>query len=113
MGLHSIWRGCLPVRFKPALSLSGGALAQRDAPTFKGSIYDSIVMKATNESCTLYTEDMPNGDVVKIADALDKFPYDQAVLCEGCSELPEDEYMDLQRMFRAYADAGYTLEGWW
>jgi hypothetical protein len=120
MGLDSIW--ILPGEdkgndrsdelpyFDPELHLVTGILF--DTPrSFRGKTYSELIELITGVS--LYQEEITNAKVKQMATALEEH-----VLKEADREFlylddKEQEYTDLKRMFRAFADAGASLNGWW
>ena len=117
MGLDSFWK--LPKRkkkpvFEPELMLCGGMLSGHGNGSFRGKVYDHLIESVTGVS--LYQEEIDDETVCLMADALDANPYD--TLPEEWTDgdygnVAADEYHDLQRMFRAFADKGATLHGGW
>ncbi len=76
--------------------------------SFSGKLYDTFVRRVTGTS--LYAERIFNSTVCKMADALEKYQDD------GNDEFTgeyADEYKDLVKMFRFYADAGAELISDW
>lgn len=121
MGLDSYWRKpadkehTQPPVFEPELRLCGGMLSGHGAGSFRGKVYSDLVERVTGES--LYQEVIDNATVCKMADALDKWePVPEPASIYGRQvqwAYTIEELRDLKRMFRAYADAGYELGGWW
>ena len=120
MGLDSIWvmpgedrehdrTDELPY-FDPELHLITGILF--DTPrAFRGKTYNEIIERITGIS--LYQEEIHNEKVNQMAVALEEHvltPEDKEYLY---LDDKEQEYTDLKRMFRAFADAGALLHGWW
>lgn len=114
MGLDSFWVPSLlskagPPKFDPPLNLCGGLMSESGEGSFRGKVYDSIISAVSGR--TLYDEEISTEEVREIAIALEgykpeKSDYDEHNICP-------QEYNDLKRMFRGYADAGYVLQGWW
>jgi hypothetical protein len=134
MGLDSFWallQGTEPPRFDPPLRLCGGMLSGDGNGSFRGKVDNCAVSGVAGIS--LYQERMPNADARRIATALEDylatgdggFEYDEwpprARRVRGsCREeielrrrYTDAEWADLARMFRAYADLGAELIGWW
>ena len=118
MGLDSFWKlpeDSKPPQFKEPLRLCGGMLSGSGEGSFRGKVYAGLIETITGES--LYKEDISNDTVKKMADALDKTSYADAMKSREANEygyeIGRAEYGHLQEMFRAYADAGATLHGWW
>ena len=121
MGLDCYWlveRGVWPEGLDD-LRLCGGLFSEHGQGSFRGKVYAELIEEISHIS--LYQEYLPNRDVRVIADALESTEY-QERWGEGKYELPwawynyrvtRDEYEDLRRMFRAYADVGAALVGWW
>ena len=128
MGLDSIWyipgetsedgNDKLPY-FDPELKLITGILF--DCPrSFRGKKYNDLVVHVANVD--LYQEEIPNAKVKEIAEYFDLVdPTIPEVLDEIKQHLGYkttdgealQQFNDLKRMFRAYADAGAILHGWW
>ena len=110
MGLDSFWE--LPdtqpdIHFDPEINLCGGMFSGMGEGSFRGKVYELIVESITGES--LYQKEIPN---VTVRAMVDKF--DSATFTEGNTwGIDEQEFNDLVRMFRAYANAGAVLKGWW
>lgn len=115
MGLDSFWvmpgeTDEHPVEhpvFVPLLRLCGGMFSEHGRQSFRGKVYSPIIERLTGVS--LYQDEIPNGIIQEIADKLDAADSSDM----GGYGLDQDEFLDLQRMFRTYADAGATLRGWW
>ncbi len=114
MGLDSYWRNpetdeILLLDFDPPLRLVGGMFSEYGNGSFRGKVYAPLLEAVTGVS--LYQQRISNHVIREMADVLDRTPFDPKFQIEyGVSE---QEYRDLQRMFRAYADAGAVLDGWW
>lgn len=112
MGLDSFWK--LPegavVNINPPLRLCGGMLSGSGKGSFRGKVYDRAVEAITGES--LYQLEIPNATIKKMADALENGQYETFEANASYGTSPQ-EFADIQRMFRIYADAGATLHGWW
>ena len=115
MGLDSIWKmpkkGMRHPVFEPPLSLCGGMLSCYGKYSFRGKVYNAIIEKVWG--CGLYLEEISNYDISKISDALEQTPYESLREYYPYDVFDESEYNDLKRMFKAYADAGASLLGWW
>ena len=115
MGLDLYWKpglaqdGTSKEITVPGLKLISGMLSGGGDGSFRGKCYDSVVAGVTGES--LYQEAIPNATVMRMFEALQKTPFEEA--CAHDPDLDEQQYTDLQRMFKAFAEAGYTLHGWW
>ena len=119
MGLDSFWT--MPEQKNAAalqtldlpeadkLSLCGGLFSGHGSGSFRGKVYDDVVRRITGVS--LYQENISNEDVKKMADALEKADFARAGWED--TENRRQEFSDLQKMFRLYADAGAELKGWW
>ena len=97
--------------FDPPLNLCGGIFSDNGSGSFRGKVYEGVIQEVTNGEVSLYVEQMPNADVRKISDAFNAVSWIQPICTRH--ELSTEGYLDLQRMFQAYADAGYCLAGWW
>ena len=100
------------------LNLCGGMLSANGLHSFRGKVYDGFICVVAGEEYSLYTEEMPNEDVCVIADSLEAYEWDHGNFYEGSTgfsdfEVSIGEFQDLKKMFRAYADAGAVLKGWW
>lgn len=75
--------------------------------SFRGKVYDDDVERITGES--LYQEEIDNTTVGEMADAL------EAALQEGDTVMVDGQnhLEPLALWFRAAADNGYTVNGWW
>lgn len=120
MGLDSFWHppedtDVIPPSFNPELKLCGGMFSAHGQGSFRGKVYNDLIERVTGVS--LYQEVIDNDTVRAMADKLASLPvasvpgsiYKQATSWDTSPE----EIKDLQRMFKGYADAGYTLKGWW
>jgi hypothetical protein len=108
MGLDNFWRlpeGKQPPVFMPSLRLSGGLLTEHGERSFRGSRYNDVVVAVTGVS--LYNEATLHEEVCRMSEKLDQHPWDSEW------NVTHEEYGDLQRMFRGYAEAGADLLGWW
>jgi hypothetical protein len=90
-------------------------------------VYDDIVDSITGVS--LYREMTDNETVRAMAACLEAADYDAHYgldkseksnplddvtdVFAGSNQINREEFADLQRMFRLYADAGANLHGWW
>ena len=84
--------------------------------SFRGKAYADFIENISGIS--LYQENMSNDEVREIAEALEAGDMKEMVelLREDWGGGEEDYFQhitDLTRMFRAYADAGAILHGWW
>jgi hypothetical protein len=131
MGLDSIWympgekeiceredhtfeeRLALHPTFDPELKLVGGMFSGNGRQSFRGKAYYEFVEQVTGVS--LYQDDIDNATIRKMADALEahELTPDESRELSYCDRKGEDEFNDLKRMFRTYADAGAFLHGWW
>jgi len=116
MGLDSYWvlpEGVDEPVFDPSLQLCGGLFSDACAKSFRGKVYADLVAKIADVD--LYTEILTNFVVKQIADSFEQESLDELVkVGAACQfQIAEDEIKDLRRMFRAYADAGAELNGWW
>jgi len=103
--------------FEPELELVTGILFDNPR-SFRGKVYNGLIESIANVS--LYQEEITNAKVREIAEYLDIW-----VPEEHLGELDEllgfsenasvnlKHYNDLKRSFRAFADAGASLCGWW
>lgn len=111
MGLDSYWvkEQKFVLEFDPPLHLCGGIFSSPEAGSFRGKMYNELIENISGIS--LYQLRISNEDVRQIAYALDRAgPEDLDGLYY---ELEERELEDLRRMFRAYADEGAAILGWW
>ena len=125
MGLDSIWmmpEECkdnpkeLPY-FDPELNLITGFLF--DCPrSFRGKVYNTLVESVTGVD--LYQEEIPNTVIKEMAVAFEEYPVmdnlgdlNDLLGFDGNASENLQHFNDLKRMFRAFADAGATLVGWW
>lgn len=113
MGLDNAWvrEGTaegLKLHFEPELHLTGGMYSGHGNGSFRGKVYEHIVLELTGQS--LYQQRIPAGVVrqmaEKIAEVDPQWATDRWRMRAG-------EFADLQRMFLAYAEAGADLIGWW
>ena len=96
----------LPKFDDPQPSLCGGMFSGHGFDgSFRGKVYAELVEDITGVS--LYSEWIDNDIVKLMADKLDAACQRQEYVY-GDSDL-----YDLARVFRAFADAGYSLTGWW
>jgi hypothetical protein len=124
MGLDSYWlkdeetHTPMELEFEPELNLISGIMSGSGSGSFRGKAYSDFIERISGIS--LYQETMPNSEVHKIANALedtdtdvmrqyfkDEWGFDES------KEYYDQHINDLTRMFRAYADAGAILHGWW
>jgi hypothetical protein len=108
MGLDSFWvkpgdNTPTPIVLDPPVNVIGGLFSGNGNDSFRGKCYDDVVLEASG--ITLYTERLPNRSVRLIANALDRRAAEDAAFAKS--------YRDFLRMFRAHADAGHDLLGWW
>lgn len=75
--------------------------------SFRGKVYEADIERITGES--LYQEEIDNGTVNDMADALEEAVANgDEVMVDG-----ENHLEPLALWFRAAADNGYTVNGWW
>jgi hypothetical protein len=101
-------------KFDPPLKLCGGLFSGNGAQSFRGKVYDGLIQHLTGHS--LYQEEIPNKTIREIAATLESCKpdiNDSNLNEEGRFHVSGKEYLDLIRMFRAYANTGATLHGWW
>jgi hypothetical protein len=116
MGLDSFWKlpkGRKQPLFKPDLHLIGGIFSGFGKGSFRGKVYAGLIEVVTGES--LYHETIPNTTIKEMADKMQVFNMTPE-MWEEWKPYEDDniqEWHDLVRMFRAYADAGASLHGWW
>jgi hypothetical protein len=117
MGLDSIWinnggsdnnNGTCP-DFVPPLSLCGGILSGNGADSFRGKVYSCLISEVTGES--LYQEEIPSDKIKGMAEKLNSASYNELWINEF--GVKYSEFIDLQRMFKKYSEAGFSLYGWW
>lgn len=112
MGLDSFWskdKETVHLEFDPPLNLCGGLFSGNGNGSFRGKVYSELIEWATGES--LYQERIPNETVKDMARKLNGIEFQEFLNMDYyCSE---EQWADLQRMFKAYADAGADLLGWW
>lgn len=114
MGLDSIWKCSKRVWFWRKPQLAAGLYSGHGQGSFRGGRYTDTVSALTPYS--LYSEELSNAQVREIAAALAAHSHEAAmtkVREKGGVELDADEYADLARVFRKYADAGASLTGSW
>ena len=124
MGLDNYWEApkgtsLEELTFDPPLRLCGGLFSGHGDGSFRGKVYSGIVEAITGVS--LYEDKIDNTTVCQMADALEKQDWDelsediQLELYDPDEDNAADarrDYVDLQRMFRGYAAAGYELNSW-
>lgn len=112
MGLDCYWE--LPrnevVTFDPEPSLVGGILSGHGGGSFRGKVYSSFVMDRADTS--LY-QDLDPEQVETIATALAETEWDDAFAGEYRNPRTRGEFVDLVRMFQAYAQAGARMRAWY
>ena len=128
MGLDSYWRvydaeDDGPTQEVPEVdldvSLCGGMLSGHGAESFRGKVYNDFIEELTDE--TLYQLCIRSDTIKTMAgDLEDHMEGQTSVWRLAVSELwgltlqeKEQQAIDLVKMFRAYADAGACLVGWW
>jgi hypothetical protein len=127
MGLDSYWvdpetRDVMELAFQPTLKLVGGVLSEHGNGSFRSKVYNTFIEAVTRQS--LYQDLIPNAVVREMATALEGVPeadiqpepeseHSDGLKPERQTHPSVDELRDLKRMFRAYADAGAALAGWW
>lgn len=120
MGLDNFWEhpdiddSACSLVFVPPLQLCGGMFSGNAAGSFRGRVYAPLIEHATGVS--LYEETIPNDTVRMMADALEGYlkSHPPRTAEDDDDDLRWDAHLpDLCRMFRAYADAGFDLRGWW
>lgn len=104
MGLDSFW---VNDEHKPAFiegefRVCGGMLSDHGNSSFRGKVYDELIKSITGQS--LYQKYISGETIKLMADALEAH-----LQFELCAE----EYDELKKMFRAHANAGHGLVGWW
>ncbi len=113
MGLDSFWKAPedheRSIQFDPPLQLCGGMFSAHGQGSFRGKVYDEVVMKITGE--TLYQERISNQTVREMSKRLDE--HVSKAKFGQVADLIDDDLEDLARMFHSYAEAGYELLGWW
>jgi hypothetical protein len=105
--------------FEPELDLiTGIAESLVDLPTFRGKTYNDLIEKVTGVS--LYQTEIGNMNVRGMAQSLEDWipeehlgELDELLGLEGNASVNCQQYNDLKRMFRAHADAGFSILGWW
>lgn len=95
--------------FRPQLCLIGGMLSGHGRGSFRGKVYTNFIEQQTGVS--LYQENISSRDVKKISNRLQKMNW--YVGLNKRYNISKQEFNDLKRMFKRYADAGATLHGWW
>lgn len=116
MGLDSYWEladGSPEPVFLPPLNLCAGLFSGNGQGSFRGKVYAELIESASGVS--IHEEYLDNDSVCQIADGLDTAPWEEfrAAECVTQWDIGPNEFRDLRRMFRAYADAGAALRGWW
>ena len=98
-------------KFDPPIHLVGGMFSCHGKYSFRGKVYSDIIEKTWG--CGLYLDEIPNKDILEIALSLENADYEMIKDCYPHHTMSKDEFFDLKRMFRAYADAGASLLGWY
>lgn len=114
MGLDSVWKSPKRVWFWKKPDLAAGLYSGHGQGSFRGGRYDDVI-KAISPY-PLYSYELSNEQVRKIADALAAHSFDAAmrlVSVKQGMELEAAEYADLTRVFAKYAKAGAKLLGSW
>jgi hypothetical protein len=137
MGLDSFWLEPKPnadgqhdvmnLEVEDDFHLCGGMMSGSGSGSFRGKMYEDVVRGITGIS--LYEEMTDNATVCKMAADLEAANYDAFYgldkpqmsnplddikdVYAGAHRVSREEFVDLQRMFRLYADAGANLHGWW
>lgn len=115
MGLDSFWEPSLRAdgseckEPKIKVNLCGGMFSGNGSGSFRGKVYDDVVAGITGTS--LYEERIKNPGVRDMASALEAATYKEAKSYD--KDITKQEWEDLVKMFKAYAEAGYNLCGWW
>lgn len=105
MGLDNFWvkpGSDDPTGVDVGFGLCGGLFSGDGGSSFRGKVYENDVASITGES--LYQERIDAETVRRMADDLER----AAESHQGDSSISR-----LARMFRAHADAGHELVGWW
>lgn len=112
MGLDCYWQ--LPadeaVTFDPEPDLVGGVFSGQGRGSFRGKVYENFVMDETEYS--LY-QDLDNDQVAEIATRLARTEWDDSIPEEYRHPQDEAEFLDLVRLFQAYAQAGASMVAWY
>ena len=110
MGLDNVWRKSgKNVSIKGEFNLVGGGFSGFGNDSFSGKVYNDIIEKITGES--LYQYEIPNETVRKIASKLESTIWEENLSNEYVVD--KEEYSNLCKMFKAHAEAGHTLHGYW
>jgi hypothetical protein len=122
MGLNNMWvrkeRVSLP--FNPPLNLAGMDTQGHFPCIFRGKAYDDVILEVADcDDFSLY-DDHHNGEINHIAECLEDREWEDLpdsmrspgaeLIDSQDSPVTKEEYLDLRRMFRAFADAGCDLE---
>ena len=99
-----------------APQLCGGMYSGGEA-SFRGKIYDGLILEATGES--LYQEWITPEAVKQLAEKLGEYAPQQLAAISESIEVSEDrmlsagECVELQKFLRVCAEQGLGLVGWW
>jgi len=114
MGLDNYWECDREVEFNPPLKLCGGMFSGHGQGSFRGKVYFSVVLAVTGES--LYQEHIDAATVKAMAERLQATDFEAMLQLTNPDpsdyQIDAEEFADLQRMFRVYADAGAELRAW-
>lgn len=112
MGLDNYWvdKEKKQASVEGDFKVCGGMLSGHGNDSFRGKVYDALVENVSGFS--LYTDYLDPTIIQFIASRLEEYTFEAAQ--NNCnSELSEEEFKDLQLMFRAHADAGHGLTSWY
>lgn len=118
MGLDSYWKigrkdagydKSRKVIFRPRLNLAGGLFSGEGQGSFRGKAYNEFIEQQTGVS--LHQKNISNRTVKKISDRLQKMHW--YIGLKKRYGISKQEFNDLRRMFKRYAEEGATLHGWW
>ena len=91
------------------LKLCGGLFSAHGNGSFRGKVYDNFISDVTGVS--LYEDRIENERIKEMADKLERIKWDDEF--EEKYEITKQEFEDLKKMFRLYADAGCDLISWY
>ena len=111
MGLDCYWVGendskaSVPGKFK----ICGGMFSGHGNDSFRGKVYNDVVESETGVS--LYQEEIDSETIKKMAETLGNIKWNSQFGFKY--NIDSDEFTDLVRMFKAHADEGHKIRGWW
>lgn len=114
MGLDNYWvdKEKKQASIEGEFKVCGGMLSGHGNDSFRGKVYSDLI--ETVSGFSLYTDYLDPAVIQLIASRLEDYPYEAANNCSDEEDgISEEEFKDLQRMFRAHADAGHGLTSWY